>query len=71
MLRIEVLKKGDSIVNVTDHHIAIKRKDGEVDLIPIVKDDSGWRIDVEHIITIGYGNNTVSEVIGGVTITHF
>ncbi len=70
-MRIEVLKKGDSVISVTDHHIAVRRRNGEVDLLPLVNDESGWWIDTDNIITIGYGNNTISEVIDGVTVTHF
>ena len=70
-MRIDILKKGDSVINVTDHLVAVRRKSGEVDLLPIVDDVSGWWIDTDRTITIGYGSNTVSEVIDGVTVTHF
>ena len=32
------LKKGDRVINVTSDFIAVERKDGEVDIIPIFKE---------------------------------
>ena len=71
-MKINNLNKGDRVLNVTADFIAVERKNGEVDIVPIVKDESGLRVDVENITTIGYGNNTVqSETIDGVVITNF
>lgn len=65
-------KKGDEILNVTNEFVAIKRKKGEVDIIPIIKDNESWRVDIENIVTIGYGDNTVTfENENGVQITNF
>ena len=67
-----LLKKGDEILNVTSEFVAIKRKKGEVDIIPIIKDNECWRVDIENIVTIGYGDNTVTfENENGVQITNF
>ena len=67
-----LLKKGDEVLNVTNDFVAIKRKKGEVDIIFIVKDGDSWRVDFENIITIGYGDNTVTfENENGVQITNF
>ena len=67
-----LLKKGDTVLNVTSEFVAIKRKGGEVDIIPFMKEGDGWRIDTEHIVTIGYGENTVTyESDNGVQITTF
>ena len=71
MIRIEVLKKGDKIISVTSEFIAVQRKNGEVDLLPMVKDEMGLRIDIEHIITIGYGNNTVKATTDEIEVTTF
>ena len=71
-MKINILNKGDTVLNVTADFVAVKRKNGEVDIVPLVKDESGFRVDVENITTIGYGNNTVqSEVVDGVVITNF
>ena len=32
-LRFEILKKGDTVINVWDNNIAIQRKNGEVEIV--------------------------------------
>lgn len=67
-----LLKKGDEVLNVTNDFVAIKRKKGNVDIIPIIKEGVSWRVNFENIVTIGYGENTVSfENENGVEITNF
>ena len=71
-MKLDLLKKGDEVLNVTSEFIAIKRKRGEVDIIPIINDGEMVRIDYDNIITIGYGDNTVTyENEKGVRITNF
>ena len=71
-MKINVMRKGDKVLNVTSELVVIQRKNGEVDIIPIISDKSGIRIDTENIVTIGYGNSSVeTEVIDGVVITNF
>ena len=67
-----LLKKGDEVLNVTSDFVAIKRKKGDVDIIPILKDGDSWRVDFENIVTIGYGVTAVTfETENGVQITNF
>ena len=48
------------------------KSSGEVDIIPLGKDESGIWVDTEHITTIGYGDNVVEvETENGVKITNF
>lgn len=70
-MRINILKKGDDVLSVNKEFIAVKRVNGEVDLIPLYEDEMGLRINTDKIVTIGYGDNTVSSKIGGVTITNY
>jgi len=71
-MKISILKKGDKVINVTADFIAVERKNGEVDIVPLVKEGNSLWIDTENITTIGYGNYTVqSETIDGVIITNF
>ena len=71
-MKINVMNKGDKVLNVTSELLAIQRKNGEVDIAPIISDESGISVDTENIVTIGYVNNSVeTEVIDGVVITHF
>ena len=68
---IGVLKKGDRVISVTPELIAVERKNGEVDIIPLSKEDGALRVDIENIVTIGYGDNIVQASDGDVTITTF
>ena len=71
-MKINVMSKGDKVLNVTYEMIAIQRRNGEVDIIPLTRDEFGIRIDIENIVTISYGNNAVeTEVINGMVITNF
>ena len=71
MIKIGVLKKGDQVLNVTSEFIAVQRKNGEVDIVPLVKDEMGLRVDIEKIVTIGYGNNTVQASTDEIVVTTF
>lgn len=71
MLRIGVLKKGDQVFSVTTEFIVVQRKNGEVDIIPLIKDEMGLRVDIGNIVTIGYGNNTVQASSDDVVVTTF
>ena len=67
-----LLRKGDEVVNVTSEFVAIKRRKGDVDIIPIIKEGRSWRVDFENIVTISYGDNMVTfENENGVQITNF
>lgn len=71
-MKIEVMKKGDRVINVTTEFVAIQRKNGEVDIIPMVMDETGLRVDMENIVTIGFGNNIVeTQTANGVVVTNF
>lgn len=71
MVTINILKKGDRVINVTSEFVVVERKSGEVDIIPIIKDGVALRVDFENTLTIGYGNNIVQTKAGDVTITTF
>ena len=69
---LELLKKGDEVLNVTKDFVAIKRKKGEVDIIPIITGEEGLRVDYKNIVTIGFGDNVVTyKTENGVQITNF
>lgn len=70
-MKIGIMKKGDKVISITSEFIAVERKNGEVDVIPIVSDETEIRVDIEHIVTIGYGNNTVSVESDDVVVTTF
>jgi hypothetical protein len=66
-IKIKILNKGDSVLSVNERMIAVQRKNGEVDIIPLFFDlDSKLpRIDIENIITISYGKNNIETTIDG------
>jgi hypothetical protein len=70
-MKIGVLKEGDRVINVTSEFIAIQRLKGEVDIVPLLKDEMGLRVDIENVVTIGYGNNTVQVMADDVVVTTF
>jgi len=70
-MRIEILKKGDSVLNVTAEFIAIRHRNGEVDIVPITMSGNCPRVDTDHITTIGYGDNVVRTTVDGVDIVKF
>ena len=70
-MKIGVLRKGDQVLNVTPEFIAVQRKNGEVDIIPLAKDEMGLRVDIEHIFTNGYVNNTVQDATDEIVVTTF
>jgi len=70
-MTIGILRKGDHVISVTSEFVAVERKSGEVDIIPLSKDGETLRVDPENIVTIGYGDNIVQTQAGDVTITTF
>lgn len=71
-MRINILKKGDKVLSVSSNFVAVVRKNGEVDLIPVAYDQDGsFRIAEDKIVTIGYGDNTVEVVKDGVKFETF
>lgn len=71
-MRIKILQNGDKVIGVTSDFIAVERISGEVDIIPLGRDELGFWVDTGHITTIGYGDNVIEvETENGVKITNF
>lgn len=70
-MKINILKKGDSVLNVDKNFIAVRRKNGEVDIVPLIEDETGLRINVSKIVTIGYGDNIVTANVDDVTVINY
>ena len=62
-IKIKILKKGDSVLNISDNWIAVKRKGGDVDILPLVYNNGLPSIDFENIISVTYGDCSVETVI--------
>lgn len=41
-MKINVMSKGDKVLNVTSELVAIQRKNGEVDIIPLSRTSPGF-----------------------------
>lgn len=71
-MRIDVMRKVDRVLNVTSEFLVVQRKNGEVDIIPLVRDGTGLRVDLENIVTVGFGQNIVeTQTADGVVVTNF
>ena len=70
-MKINILKKGDSVLNVDKNFIAVRRKNGEVDIVPLIADETGLRVNVSKIVTIGYGDNIVTANVDDVTVINY
>ncbi|MBR6718251.1 MAG: hypothetical protein IKI77_07910 [Oscillospiraceae bacterium] len=64
MLNVNFMQKGDEVLSITDHILAIRRKNGEVDLFKVIIGDDEEMpiyIDPVKLCVIGYGNGTVEK----------
>lgn len=53
IMKINILKKSNRVISATLEFVAVQRKRGEVDIIPLIRDGPGPRVDIENIVTIG------------------
>ncbi len=71
-MKLEILHDGDHVLSVTSELIAIERANGEVEILPLIKGEGGYRVDSQKPLIIGYSEIIVqSETINGVTIMNF
>lgn len=74
MVSINILKKGDEVLAITDRFLAVKRKNGEVDIFNVMYSEENEFI-VDPVITasIGFGEGTVSKTMddGETTVYSF
>lgn len=72
MMNIDIMTKGDRVLSVTESFIAIRKRTGEIILLPISKVDGGIRVELEKMVTISYGDDVIEAVtVDGVEITNF
>lgn len=61
MYDIKILHKGDEVICVNDRFLAVKRKNGVVDIFKVVFDQQGsFMIDPVRTATVGFGEGTIS-----------
>ena len=72
-IKFEILKKGDTVLNVWENHIAVKKKSGEVEIFQFYVDEEGLPRLFENTILVTHGNGSISAgtIDSDVTITTF
>lgn len=72
-IKFEILKKGDTVLNVWENHIAVKKKSGEVEIFQFYVDEEGLPRLSENTILVTQGNGSISAETtdSDVTITTF
>lgn len=63
MINVNVLKKGDEVLSLNEHFLAIKRKNGTVDVYNVYFNEGGIYIDPVKAAVIGYGEGTVEKML--------
>lgn len=62
MVNINILQKGDDILSINERFMAVKRKNGSVDIYSVFfNEENELAIDPLKMATIGYGTGTVSK----------
>ena len=59
-IKFEILKKGDTVFNVWENHIAVKKKSGDVEIYNFYLDDEGLPRLAENTILVTQGNGSIS-----------
>ena len=60
-IKFEILKKGDTVLNVWENHIAVKKKTGEVEIFQFFLDNEGLPRLSENTILVTQGNGCISS----------
>jgi hypothetical protein len=63
-IRVKILGKGDSVINVFPGYIVLRRRNGEVEIVGFSMEDGEARLNPDLKVTITYGNGTVEVVHG-------
>ena len=62
MVDINILKKGDEVLTINERFLAVKRKNGTVDIFSVMYNEANeLLIDPVKAAVIGYGEGTVSK----------
>lgn len=59
-IKFEILKKGDTVLNVWEGHIAVQKKTGEVEIYQYYLDNDGLPRLSENTLLITQGNGSIS-----------
>lgn len=71
MVSIDILKKGDEVLSINERFLAIKRKNGTVDIFNIMyTEENELAIDPIKAAVIGYGEGTVGKKLDEDTMVY-
>ena len=59
-IKFEILKKGETVLNVWENHIAVQKKSGEVEIYQFYLDEDGLPRLSDNSILITHGNGSIS-----------
>ena len=59
-IRFEILEDGDSVLNIWENHIAVKKATGEVEIYQFYLDEEGLPRLAENTILVTQGDGSVS-----------
>lgn len=73
MLNINILRKGDDVLTINERFLAVKRKNGEIDIFNVYFNEEGIFVDPVKTAVIGYGNGIIEKQLddGETTIFRF
>lgn len=60
LIKFEILKKGDTVLNVWENHIAVKKKSGEVEIYQFYLDEQGLPRLTDNTILVTQGKGSVT-----------
>ena len=67
-IKFEILKKGDTVLNVWENHIAVKKKSGEVEIFQFYLDEEGLPRLSENTVLVTQGSGSISAKAEGSTV---
>ena len=59
-IKFEILKKGDTVLNIWENHIAVQKKSGEAEIYQFYFDENGLPRLNENIVLVTHGNGSIS-----------
>lgn len=63
MININILKKGDKVITINEKFLAVRRKDGTVDIYNVFFNEEGIYIDPIRSAIIGYGEGMIEKLL--------
>ena len=67
-IKFEILKKGETVLNVWEDHIAVQKKSGEVEIYQFYLDEEGLPRLCENTVLITHGNGSITAKADGSTV---